>query len=160
MFGRPKNRKKIEKIEKRAILEPKKERPTERTRPLAELEPSGYSGVQNSFTRRAILADAADTAPGRSAGRPAGRDGGRPAGRSAGRTPDRSSGRTVVPGERVVSGAEKKAFDRGSPVWPPRSNAKDNHLWVGTHPTMSFGPTPLPDQQEGRPNTKNCHELN
>jgi len=100
LFGRPKNRKKIEKIEKRAILEAKKERPTERTRPLAELEPSGYSGVQNNSTRRAILADAADTAPGRSAGRPAGRDGAR----SAGRMP----GWTVVGGARVVSGAEKK----------------------------------------------------
>ena len=26
---------------------------------------------------------------------------------------------------RIVSGAEKKAFDRGGLVWPPRSNAKD-----------------------------------
>ena len=26
---------------------------------------------------------------------------------------------------RIVSGAEKKAFDRGGPIWPPRSNAKD-----------------------------------
>ena len=31
---------------------------------------------------------------------------------------------TVVGGARVVSGAEKKSFDRGGPVWPPRSNAK------------------------------------
>ena len=31
---------------------------------------------------------------------------------------------TVVGGARVVSGAEKKTFDRGGPVWPPRSNAK------------------------------------
>ena len=104
MFGRPKNRKKIEKIEKRAILEPKKDRPAERTRPLAELEPSGYSGVQSNPTRRAILADAADTAPGRSAGRPAGRDGARSAARLAGRMP----GRTVVGGARVVSGSETK----------------------------------------------------
>ena len=28
----------------------------------------------------------------------------------------------VVGGARVVSGAEKKAFDRGGPVWPSRSN--------------------------------------
>ena len=36
--------------------------------------------------------------------------------------------RTVVDGARVVSGAEKKAFDRGGPVWPPRSNAADDRL--------------------------------
>ena len=39
-----------------------------------------------------------------------------------------TSGRTVVGGARVVSGAEKKAFDRGGPVWPPRSNAADDRL--------------------------------
>ena len=37
----------------------------------------------------------------------------------------------VVGGARVVSGAEKKAFDRGGPVWPPRSNAADDRLGVG-----------------------------
>ena len=36
--------------------------------------------------------------------------------------------RTVVGGVRTVNGAEKKAFDRGGPVWPPRSNAKYNRL--------------------------------
>ena len=36
--------------------------------------------------------------------------------------------RTVVGGACVVSGAEKKAFDRGGPVWPPRSNAADERL--------------------------------
>ena len=39
--------------------------------------------------------------------------------------------RTVVGGARVVSGAEKKAFDRGGPVWPPRSNAADDRLGGG-----------------------------
>ena len=53
---------------------------------------------------------------------------GRSAGRPAGRTSGRTSGRTVVGGARVVSGAEKKAFDRGGPVWPPRSNAADDRL--------------------------------
>ena len=36
--------------------------------------------------------------------------------------------RTVVDGARVVNGAEKKAFDRGGPIWPPRSNAADDRL--------------------------------
>ena len=40
--------------------------------------------------------------------------------------------RTVVGGARVVSGAEKKAFDRGGPVWPPRSNAADDRLGGGS----------------------------
>ena len=70
----------------------------------------------------------------RSAGRPAGRDSGRPVGRSAGRTPGRSSGWTVVSGARVVSGAEKKSFDRGGPVWPPRLNAADDRLGGGQSP--------------------------
>ena len=39
--------------------------------------------------------------------------------------------RTVVDGARVVSGAEKKAFDRGGPIWPPRSNAADDRLGGG-----------------------------
>ena len=37
----------------------------------------------------------------------------------------------VVGGARVVSGAEKKAFDRGGPVWPPRSNAADDRFGGG-----------------------------
>ena len=56
---------------------------------------------------------------------------GRSAGRPAGRTSGWTSGRTVVGGARVVSGAEKKAFDRGGPVWPPRSNAADDRLGGG-----------------------------
>ena len=36
--------------------------------------------------------------------------------------------RTVVGGARVVSGAEKKTFDRGGPVWLPRSNAADDRF--------------------------------
>ena len=43
-------------------------------------------------------------------------------------TSGRSSGRTVVGGARVVSGAEKKTFDRGGPVWPPRSNVTNDRL--------------------------------
>ena len=43
-----------------------------------------------------------------------------------------TSGRTVVGGARVVSGAEKKAFDRGGPVWPPRSNAADDRSGGGS----------------------------
>ena len=39
--------------------------------------------------------------------------------------------RRAVSGARVVSGAEKKAFDRGGPVWPPRSNAADDRLGGG-----------------------------
>ena len=38
------------------------------------------------------------------------------------------SRRTFGGGACVVSGAEKKAFDRGGPVWPPRSNAADDRL--------------------------------
>ena len=52
-------------------------------------------------------------------------------GRAFSRTFGRTSGRTVVGGARVVSGAEKKAFDRGGPVWPPRSNAADDRLGGG-----------------------------
>ena len=63
----------------------------------------------------------------------------RPAGRPAG---GRSS-RTVVGGARVVSGAEKKAFDRGGPVWPPRSNAADDRLG-GRHPPGRTPRPPLP----------------
>ena len=48
-----------------------------------------------------------------------------------GRTPGRSSGRTIVGGARIVSGTKKKAFDRGGPVWPPRSNAADDRLGGG-----------------------------
>ena len=42
---------------------------------------------------------------------------GRPAGRAAGRSAGRPAGRPG--GARVVSGAEKKSFDRGGLVWPP-----------------------------------------
>ena len=65
---------------------------------------------------------------------------GRSAGRPAGRTSGRTSGRTVVGGARVVSGAEKKAFDRGGPVWPPRSNAADDRLGGG--PILRCGVAP------------------
>ena len=54
----------------------------------------------------------------------------------------RTSGRTDVGGARVVSGAEKKAFDRGGPVWPPRSNAADDRLggvWEGFAPQLKIG---------------------
>ena len=49
-----------------------------------------------------------------------------PAGRPAGRR----SSQTVVGCAGVVSSAEKKAFDRGSPVWPPRSNAANEHFKI------------------------------
>ena len=42
--------------------------------------------------------------------------------------------RTVVGGARVVSGAEQKSFDRGGPVWPPRSNVTNDRLWGGFAP--------------------------
>ena len=42
-----------------------------------------------------------------------------------------SGRRTVVSGARVVSGAEKKAFDRGGPLWQPSSNAADDRLEGG-----------------------------
>ena len=42
--------------------------------------------------------------------------------------------RTVVGGARVVSGAEKKSFDRGGPVWPPRSNVTNDRLTGGFAP--------------------------
>ena len=34
-------------------------------------------------------------------------------------------------GARVVSGAEKKSFDRGGPVWSPRSNVTNDRLRGG-----------------------------
>ena len=49
-----------------------------------------------------------------------------------GRTSGQTSGRTVVGGARVVSGAEKKSFDRGGPVWPPRSNVTNDRLRGGS----------------------------
>ena len=52
----------------------------------------------------------------------------RPAGRLPGRPAGGRSSRTLVGGARVVSGAGKKAFDRGGPVWPPQSNAKYDRL--------------------------------
>ena len=40
--------------------------------------------------------------------------------------------RTVdVGGARIISGAEKKSFDRGGPVWPPRSNVTNDRLGGG-----------------------------
>ena len=72
---------------------------------------------------------------------------GRPGGRSA-----------VVRGSFCGSSAapNKNSFDRGGPVWPPRSNAADDRLGEGTHPTMTLSPPPLPDQRAGRgPLTKN-----
>ena len=52
---------------------------------------------------------------------------------------------TVVGGARVVSGAEnKKALDRGGPVWPPRSNAADDRLGRGV-----WGGFALPAKNRG-----------
>ena len=53
----------------------------------------------------------------RPAGRPAGRSAGGPAGRPG--------------GARIVSSAEKKSFDRGGLVWPPRSNVTNDRLMGG-----------------------------
>ena len=55
-----------------------------------------------------------------------------------GRTSGQTSGRTLVGGARVVSGAEKKSFDRGGPVWPPRSNATDDRERSETGKTNIF----------------------
>ena len=57
----------------------------------------------------------------------------------------------------VSSAAPKrKAFDRGGPVWPPRSNAADDRLWGG------LGGAKPPSQKPGglggsapQPKTKN-----
>ena len=51
--------------------------------------------------------------------------------RLAERPAGRPDGRACA---RVVSGAEKKAFDRGGPVWPPRSNVTNNRLRGGFAP--------------------------
>ena len=58
------------------------------------------------------------------------------------RPAERPDGRLIVGGARVVSGAEKKAFDRGGPVWPPRSNAADDRL--GGDPSLDVGLPPSP----------------
>ena len=49
------------------------------------------------------------------------------------RTPGGSEGRPAgrPGGAHVVSGAEKKSFDRGGPVWPPRSNVTNDRLRGG-----------------------------
>ena len=95
LFGRPKNRKKIEKIEKRAILEPKIMRPAERTRPLAEPEPSGYSWSTEQFHTPSHPSGCGGYSPGAF-------------GRTSGRAWQRASGQTIAGGARVVRGAEQK----------------------------------------------------
>ena len=55
------------------------------------------------------------------------------------------SGARAIDSARIVNGAEKKAFDRGSPVWPPRSNAADDRLRRG------LGRLCLPSQKSGDP---------
>ena len=70
----------------------------------------------NAFLDRAFSRNgfSITTSSGRPAGHPAGRSAGRPGGAG------------------VISGAEnKKAFDRGGPIWPPRSNAKDGRSGWG-----------------------------
>ena len=65
-----------------------------------------------------ILSGVSGTLGARTDVQPAERLAGRPAGRSS--------------AARVSSAApKKKAFDRGGPVWPPRSNAKDDRLRGG-----------------------------
>ena len=63
-------------------------------------------------------------------------------GRAFSWTFSRVSGRTVVGGACVFSGAEKKAFDRGGPVWPPRSNAADDRLGGDTSYYNVWSPSP------------------
>ena len=90
------------------------------------------NGSQESLPRKAFL------------GKP------RPAGRPARHPAGGQSSRTVVGGARVVSGAEKKAFDRCGPVWPPRSNARDDHLRGRSHPRMTLSP-PSPQAKWSQP---------
>ena len=45
---------------------------------------------------------------------------------------------------QIVSGAGKKTFDRGSPVWPPRSNAADHRLRGGSVWWGKAPPSPKP----------------
>ena len=75
----------------------------------------------------------------RSAGPSAGRSAGCPAGRPAGRSS----------AARVSSAApEKKSFDRGGPVWPPRSNVTNDRL-RGGH-ILLWRWVPLPFQTSRR----------
>ena len=76
---------------------------------LHGVPPCMWSGRKRRYRRTIGTVDGCRTAGGRS---------------SAGR-------RTVVGGARVVSGAETKSFDRGGPIWPPRSNAKYDQLGGG-----------------------------
>ena len=65
--------------------------------------------------------------PKNSAGRSAGRSARHLAGRSAGRSAGRPAGRPSA--ARVSSAApKKKSFDRGGPVWPPRSNLTNDRV--------------------------------
>ena len=50
-------------------------------------------------------------------------------------------------GALVVSGAEKKSFDRGGPVWPPRSNVTNDRLGGGH--ILLWRWVPLPFQTGG-----------
>ena len=43
---------------------------------------------------------------------------------------------------RVVSGAEKKSFDRGGPVWPPRSNVTNDRFGGGEGSGGALPPQP------------------
>ena len=56
-------------------------------------------------------------------------------------------------GARVVSGAEKKkSFDRGGPVWPPRSNVTNDRLRGGS--AGALHPQPKTRGSGGRPQPK------
>ncbi len=55
------------------------------------------------------------------------------AGRAAGRPAGRSAGRPAVRVAHVSSAAPKKrSFDRGGPVWPPRSNVTNDRSGGGS----------------------------
>ena len=53
---------------------------------------------------------------------------------------------------RIVSGVDKKTFDRGGPVWLPRSSAKDGCLGGGSGGAL---PPPPKTGGSGLPNRKN-----
>ena len=79
----------------------------------------------------------------------------RPAGCLAGRPARRPAGRSSA--ARVSSAApKKKSFDRGGPVWPPRSNVTNDRL--RGDPSLDVG-LPPPSSAECAPTTKTKENL-
>ena len=52
------------------------------------------------------------------------------------------SGARAINGARIVNSAEKKTFDQGNPVWPPRSNTAVDRL--GGESGEALSPQPKP----------------